>query len=311
MFFARPLQVEKEFSLGAAAFGFSPADGYADPDQRAPDAWVLQFRRQHADAAVWSGLFSSCRGGRDFALIHARTAVLTLRCADAVPDDGWRAQLAAVRQALETRGAASTSLRVQPIGEAGMAKLSLLLGQLWGAGVGVTAVVMLGRRDVSSLMIAVAAAFPNATHVSLWSRTLPPRTQWPRLTSLNYYGPSSHVLLRSHLLADRPLTSLKLPVPLTDQLLSTLTGHAPHLMHLRVHNLELSTDSVSDRGWGVTQLGCGVWYPLAHEVVPMLMALPRPRAGRMSVLVTCARHFDMLIRVTTHAVSERCTARKF
>ncbi len=46
------LQVDAEFSFGAAFLGAPPAKGYTAPDEQLPDAWLLHFAKHHADAAV-------------------------------------------------------------------------------------------------------------------------------------------------------------------------------------------------------------------------------------------------------------------
>ncbi len=201
--------------------GSPAAGGHASADQQAPDAWLLCFAKHHADAAVWSGLFSSCRGGRDLALTHAGKAALTLRCADAEPDAGWTRQLAAVRQALSVREArptrlavrcrslsASKALATNVTSEAArkdtdsaagssaqwLERLMLLPTQLSGVGNGVAELhvshVPRGwcARPLLSLL---AGACPNISSlvyrqcgVSEETFGLPPAAQWPRLSSL-------------------------------------------------------------------------------------------------------------------------------
>ncbi len=149
------LQAEN-FSLGGAMLGAPAADGYANSSQQAPDAWLLCFAKHHADAAVYSGLFRSCRGGRDLALRYARKAALQLLVADSKPDGVWRRHLAAVRRALGVRGALPTSLQIRRLADervaepgtepgqqqsvpAGyLARLAMVPKQLTGVGMGIT-----------------------------------------------------------------------------------------------------------------------------------------------------------------------------
>ncbi len=95
----------QQFSLAAAVFGWPPAPGHAAPAS-VPDAWLLQFREKHATAApaVLSGIFTSCRSGRDWVLGTAPKATLTLDFTQELPVPVRLQQLYAARQLLSTRG---------------------------------------------------------------------------------------------------------------------------------------------------------------------------------------------------------------
>lgn len=182
-------QAAKKFSLGAAVLGFLQAENCFSPTQLPPGPWLLCFTEQHADAAVWAGLFSSCRGGRELALTHARKATLMLRCANRPPDAGWRAQVAAVRQALRVRGARPTRVDLEPASwfckdpdsYVWLVRLAIIPGQLLDVSAGVTELYFRGCSN-STAIAALATTFPNITHFK--GPQVPPPSYWPRLTSL-------------------------------------------------------------------------------------------------------------------------------
>ncbi len=207
-----------------------PADGYASPDQLAPDAWLLCFARHHADAAVWSGLFSSCRSGRDFVLTRARQAALTLTCDDQPPDAGWRQLLLAVRHALAVRGARPTSISAQHDRDDRshkerhwLTRLLLLPGVLAGVGEGVTELDLdlRGNCDIGPVLALMACACPHTTGLSIeynsnqQAMILPHPSQWPRLRSLRYPKQSESInagRLWPHIVPyTTQLTTLQLP----------------------------------------------------------------------------------------------------
>ncbi len=74
------MEPDGEFSLGGALFDWPVADGHAQPQLLVPDAWLLVFKDQHACPGVLSGIFTSCRAGRDWALSTADHVALTLDC---------------------------------------------------------------------------------------------------------------------------------------------------------------------------------------------------------------------------------------
>ncbi len=91
----------KRISLGAAFFGCNPADGHYSPGQQVPDAWLLSLASYEG---VLSGVFSSCRAGREWVLASARTAKLTLDTSTAQADEqAWRRRLDALHGHLCTR----------------------------------------------------------------------------------------------------------------------------------------------------------------------------------------------------------------
>lgn len=104
---ATQMQRGARFSLAAGLWGWPPAPGHAAPDQLAPDSWLLQFRDHHAvpDPAILSGVFTSCRAGRDWVLGGlAREVSLTLDTTNEHPSDAWVTRIGALRQALCARG---------------------------------------------------------------------------------------------------------------------------------------------------------------------------------------------------------------
>ncbi len=66
-----PRRKTKRLSLGAALFGFCPADDHSEAPQQVPEAWLALLLEQEGDDELLSGIFRCCRGGRDFALQHA------------------------------------------------------------------------------------------------------------------------------------------------------------------------------------------------------------------------------------------------
>ncbi len=73
------MQRAQRTSLGAGLFGFVPADGLQAPEDQVPEAWLILFTTKHVTApAVLQGIFSSSRGGRDWALQHAPSVRLVL-----------------------------------------------------------------------------------------------------------------------------------------------------------------------------------------------------------------------------------------
>ncbi len=100
---------QQETSYGAAFFDFPTAPHCANPEQVADELWRSLFIK-HARSAAHTGLFRSCRTGRDWVLREAPKAILLLDTAAAEPREQWLARLAAVQQALVTRGAALTAV---------------------------------------------------------------------------------------------------------------------------------------------------------------------------------------------------------
>ncbi len=94
------LQRGSQFSLAGALFGWPPAPGHTAPDEQVPDAWILQFSEQYVepDPAVLSGLFCSCRAGRDGVLRTADCITLTLDTTTPQPLSAWQRRLQVVGQ---------------------------------------------------------------------------------------------------------------------------------------------------------------------------------------------------------------------
>ncbi len=97
---ASPMQQGAKFSLAAALWGWPPAPGHAAPEQQAPDAWVLLFREHHAasDPAVLSGIFRSCKAGRDWVCEAAPKVTLTLDTTAEQTPAQWQHRINALRK---------------------------------------------------------------------------------------------------------------------------------------------------------------------------------------------------------------------
>ncbi len=94
----------KRFSLGAAIFGLTPANGYAGPAEQAPDAWLLRLRELSTEDELL-GVFQAGRAGRDWVLTSADSATLTLDLtAGQASQKVWRRRLDALRGHLAARG---------------------------------------------------------------------------------------------------------------------------------------------------------------------------------------------------------------
>ncbi len=72
------MEPKRKFSLGGALFDWPVAAGHAQAQQHAPKTWRKLFRDKHLCPAVLSGIFTSCRAGRDWALRNADDVSLTL-----------------------------------------------------------------------------------------------------------------------------------------------------------------------------------------------------------------------------------------
>lgn len=337
-------QVPKPLSFGSAMLGAPAADHWCAPSQLVPDAWLLCFTKHHADAAVWSGLFRTCRGGRDLALRAARQAALTLPCFDQEPDAGWERQLATVRDALSVRGARPTRLRLpglQTDGEdqinfhtgrtcdAWARRLALMPGRLVGVGQGITKLdlSLWGEWEYGVFLTQLAWACPNVTSLQLklpytlkpnftspQPPPIPPRSLWPKLTSLRvpqgsvdtdwlvqhvapYMGQLTTLQLPScpyyqtvqwpalfpqyPTTTNTPLTHFTANAQLTDGLLSELLAHAPGLESLSVREVAVQSVAFRDRVWGLKEIGmCGCYQRVSLE---SLTLLPKSRCGSLRV----------------------------
>ncbi len=89
-----------------------PAPGFVGPQEDLPGPWIDLFQEQHAGPTGYSGLFTSCCPGRDWALQHSSKATLTIDSTVELSIAEWARRLDAARQALQTRGAQATSLVV-------------------------------------------------------------------------------------------------------------------------------------------------------------------------------------------------------
>ncbi len=104
------------FSLAAAVFGWPAGEGYAEPLQNAPDTWLVTFREKHVTPAVLSGVFSSCKSGREWALREAPKLKYQPDFSTKVPgsmaarQEIYRARFESAKQCLSLRGSLPTTL---------------------------------------------------------------------------------------------------------------------------------------------------------------------------------------------------------
>ncbi len=184
----------RKFSLGAAAFDFPAADDCAHPIQHAPDSWRRALTTEHADAAVWSGIHTSCRAGQNLALQEAKHVRLRLDCTTGQAPDAWQRRLAAVQQALSLRNSSlPTSLTVIGDDTAVSAAAALAVPKaLHAAGRSVTALELCCSavsKHYQDFMRLAAAAFPNLSSVKLVNALAPllaPPSHLPHLTQLSF-----------------------------------------------------------------------------------------------------------------------------
>lgn len=309
-------QPPQRISLGA---GFLPtatlAPDHAPPPEDIPEAWHLVFRSSNASAAVYSGLFTSCQAGRAYALTTAPSARLRLDCDADQPADAWQRQLAAAKQALQTRGTLPTALHIQCTvpAEDSVARLNAIPDQLLGAGQGVTEVQLrvTDEADVSEFLVRLAAAFPSTASLTLDEPTftLPPPTVWPQLTRLHVSLPShtaedegqaaytsiaQYLHQITHLTgnpanADLPwaplfsnqqpshtLTHFSTNVTADDELLESLLQFAPGLKQLTVGDIADDLSEYSTRQW---RLECLTVMGGGVIEVETLACLPGRKAG--------------------------------
>lgn len=99
-------------SLGAALFDFPPASGYRKPTDQAPVDWLAALLAKHSDAALYSGLFTACRSGRDWVLGTAPQVTLRLFITAASQPEPFARQLAAIAQILSLRQGQPVTLSV-------------------------------------------------------------------------------------------------------------------------------------------------------------------------------------------------------
>ncbi len=249
------MQPGGKFSLAGALFDWLVAEGYASPDEHAPDTWRAAFEGC-ADAEVWLGLFSSCRGGRDWAWRTAPSAGLVLDCTVSGRTQAARQQhFSAVKQCLGARGALTTKLTA--VCDKDLTRDSSALSAVSGVGAGIVSLQMrsVGVHSVpregpaTALLDALALACPNTTSITLIDVKceLPHPRKLTRLTDVivkssggrDPHSQSARVMIPRGIKAySAQLTSLQLDAANDGwtQLLSPLTT-LPKLTHFHTHRL--------------------------------------------------------------------------
>ncbi len=101
----------RRFSLGGAIWGFPSAYGCRAPFKNAPDAWLLILLQKHG-AAVFQGIFTSCRAGKAWVLHNAPKAQVKLSVSAQQGSAAWVKQLSAVDSDLAIRHRQRTVLTI-------------------------------------------------------------------------------------------------------------------------------------------------------------------------------------------------------
>ncbi len=279
-----PTPPKPRFPLAAALFpGILPAEGCTEPTEYAPDSWLLSFK-QHADPAVYLGLFSSCRGGRDYTLQTANTATLRLQPGSAQSDEAWQRTLDAARQALMVRGALSTrlvllgyepDLNSPDSQQQTTARLSGIPQQLEGAGSGVTELTVTHSGLLPHTFLTTAAsAFPHLHTLSVDQCTcpLPPPAQWPQLRRLQVTIPPPCYNTHSGVWEEHPTTLA---------VFQSIAAHLPQLTSLDFSRQPERDDVDPSLPWEQLFTAGSTSHTLTHlttnctltdELVPMLLS---------------------------------------
>lgn len=156
-----------------------------------PSQWRQLFDAEHADSAVYTGVFSSCTAGRDYALRTAPKITVRLTSPDhaqlhARRKAAWRVQLAQVQRALRTRGKLPTGLTLGRVGgPLSATERDQVLDTLQDVGRSIKALTVHGITDsalTTTFLQRAAATFQNLTTLKVnvcAPCTLPPRTRYP------------------------------------------------------------------------------------------------------------------------------------
>ncbi len=249
-------------SFGARLFGAIPADDCAEPDQQAPETWLALFV-EHADAAVWRGLFTGSAACRDFTLQRASKCTLLLDCCG----PGQPPQYDRLGQALGKRGddqQTAVRMRLDPVSpQPAEAGLCAFLAH-FGAGISELHIdwyTELRTRQPSQWPYFGPSLLPQPPQLSKlrsisMSFTSPYRTYILEAKQASVAGQLSVFLpqvsslqlnwgcgadITSFLFTpgiNAPfLTHLTTDAVLNDQLLRVLMGRAPNLTHLTVRRV--------------------------------------------------------------------------
>ncbi len=248
------------FSLGAALVGGVPDATCAEPQQQAPPDWQALLVRKHADAAVLSGLFTSCRGGRDLVLQHAPQIALELPLLLSQFYGQRVVQHLHIKSALSTRGRLPTRLHVDGWDERRTSKacktltptafLQSILTPTTTAGI-TEAVVRCNcyGQPPGTAVAKLLAALPSLTRLEMAHNdyvSLPPPSQLPKLREVSL-SPTSIVAGMDILQWVSPymtqLTSLHYDARKVGQgmtVLFTANTHAAHLTTLSLPQWDLT-----------------------------------------------------------------------
>lgn len=224
-----------------------------------PEAlWAVIADLAGADAL--RGPFRSGRGGRDWVLRHALTAMLTLDLSSAGPDNAWGPRLGIVAQCLATRGTLPTSITLQCVQSDGTPGLLAAVppALAWeGAGVGVTELTVafpegpVWRADqgVTQLLEDIAPRLPSLSSLSLQHcvARLPILTAMPHLTSLSISLQGITYRPRS----EDPWDNDYHLYSTAEELFSPLTDNLPAYL-IQLHSFSVTITAANDRaGWQI------------------------------------------------------------
>ncbi len=320
---------DESFSLGGSIWDFTRARGCAAPQQHAPHSWRASFASSdHTDGSALSGLFTSCRPGRDWVLENAPRCTLTLDATSAEqPTDAWLSplQLLRLREQLPSSlvviaiEAAEVQTRLQHLGEVLAAearkihKITICAPQHSRLNVACVPCRWLVLPSLRSLQLVQCwavlpspASVPSLTELTISSHFLPTELSaqvhnsiaalLPQLSAFTFTT-TCHRPLFTPSVSLPTLTDLRLTgETLTDALLDRLIQSAPSLQHLSVRQVRLGSDQHSQSQWQVRELSA-----VGFEW-PDLARLPGRAAGRTAV--TC-REIPPALRVTGE-VGTRC-----
>ncbi len=275
-------------AVGAAILGLPAADSAAVPREHTPDSWRVLLA-SHPDAA--KVIMQSCTVGRDWVLSTAPKATLQLNCAAQASPWLWHRRVAAVADALHTRGTLPTTVKLK-CDESGSCatQASVLFTGLRGASRGVQALqvhfdytqLAPDNQPLTGLLQCAAQTFSGlrSLTVNTWKRcVLPAPALLPQLQHLSIDATDIDAVVRGSLTrsiaafvpqlssleyqgADtaqlfqsltHTLTHLTLGQALTDDSLQALVTHAPALQSLTVQSLSIGSDACQQE-WRVTEL---------------------------------------------------------
>lgn len=274
-------------SLGGALLGLPAADGHSLPDEGVPEPWLLLFVEQYADAGVYAGLFSASKAGQAWALRTSPKAQCVLDATAPTPADVWAARLDRVCDALITRGALPTALKVVCgvykccEDQMDTERCQAIAAVLAGHAAGVTDLHVSGCKrvpispELTAFYHGIPAVFPSLRCLTLMPcpTPLPPPTGFPQLREL-------HVSLD---LADRMLNEHQ-SGEVVDACLVSIAPYLPQLTAITV-------DSHGDAGFE---------WPALFTGVPEWPRKLRPCSTTLTTFSTTESLTDELCRLLRH-----------